>query len=74
MRRLRGEETRATNMDNYKVTYCDSKENELRGGLRANTGRKKFLRIKALMVHMHVGSLQVRGEIQCSGEKGRCHI
>lgn len=57
MRRLRGEEIRVINMDNYKVIYCDSKENELRGGLRVNIGRKKFLRIKVLMVYMYVGSL-----------------
>lgn len=74
MRRLKGEETQTANVGNCKVPYCDSKENELRDGWRADTGQKEFLRMKALMVPIHVGSLQMRGEIQYTGERGRHHI
>lgn len=73
MRRLRGEETWTVNRDNYKVPCYGSKENELCGGLRIDTGQKK-LRMKALMVHLHVGSLQMLGEIQCAGERRKHHI
>lgn len=71
MRRLRGEETQTANTGHYKVPCCDSKEKELCGVLGADAGQKKFLRRKALVVRMHVGSLQVRGEIQCTGGRGR---
>lgn len=56
---MRGEETKTANMDKYKAPYCDSKENEL---LEDRHRSKEVLRMKALIVHMHVRSLQVRGE------------
>lgn len=46
-------------MDNSKVPYCDSKENEL---LKDRHRSKEVLRMKALIVHMYVRSLQMRGE------------
>lgn len=62
------------NTGHYKVPCCDSKANELCGVLRADTGQKKFLRGKTLVVRMHVGSLQMRGEIQYTGGRGRPYL